>query len=166
MTKTETAKLLDAVRNAPIINGVITVVVSGTTFTFGQEFGGRISEGYREILLNAIKENCRMKMVRTYSKKELNSSPMRTQELLLWWKKNIDKGDLLIDALNRTDAFDKKWKNLTETDCSEMTAELWYDYRREKTNLIYDYKKLGVEKQNLRRLVELRSCIPAAWVKA
>lgn len=89
MTKKETDALLEAVKNAPIVNNQITVTVCGTTFTFGcpfKQFNGdrRITEGSREEWLEQIAVRCRMRFTSSISKKELDEPGLRTQNGIVY----------------------------------------------------------------------------------
>lgn len=86
MTKAETTALLEAVKNAPIVDGQITVTVFGTTFSFGGNNGWRdntITEDSRQQWLDNIAACCRMKFTRSISKKELDEPGLRSQNRIV-----------------------------------------------------------------------------------
>lgn len=88
MTKAETTALLEAVKNAPIVNNQITVTVFGTTFTFGcpyKQFNGdrRITEENRKEWLEFIERSCKMRLTSSISKKELDAPGLKSQNRIV-----------------------------------------------------------------------------------
>lgn len=86
MTKAETTALLEAVKNAPIVDGKITVTVFGTTFSFGGKTRLNdlsITESNRNQWLDNIAACCRMKLVRSFTKKELDERGLAHQNRIV-----------------------------------------------------------------------------------
>lgn len=86
MTKQETTALLEAVKNAPIVDGSITVKVCGTTFSFGGSNWYRsnpVTEENRERLLEAIERKCKMRFVQSIPKKELDAPGLKSQNRIV-----------------------------------------------------------------------------------
>ena len=86
MTKKETEALLEAVKNAPIVDGKITVTVMGTTFSFGGDNGWRnneITEDNRQQWLDNIAACCRMRLTRSIPKRELDEPGIRHQDFIV-----------------------------------------------------------------------------------
>lgn len=86
MTKQETTALLEAVKNAPIVNGTITVTVCGTTFSFG----GRawncdrfITEENRKEWLDMIESACKKRYTSSFTKKELDTPGLKHQNRIV-----------------------------------------------------------------------------------
>lgn len=158
MTKQETMLLLEAVKNAPIVDGTITVTVCGTTFSFGDKWSNKITEDNREKLLVSIGKACRARMTRGASKSELDRPAIRSQKLMLWWKDNIDKTEEVFQAAEIVKAYHDKWND--------------YDYARESERKKDYYKmeiaceKIGVSHKNVEKLAALRNSVPRAWEKA
>ena len=158
MTKQETTLLLEAVKNAPIVDGTITVTVCGTTFSFGDKWSNKITEDNREKLLVSIGKACRARMTRGASKSELDRPAIRSQKLMLWWKDNIDKTEEVFQAAEIVKAYHDKWND--------------YDYARESECKKDYYKmeiaceKIGVSHKNVEKLAALRNSVPRAWEKA
>lgn len=158
MTKQETTLLLEAVKNAPIVDGTITVTVCGTTFSFGDKWSNKITEDNREKLLVSIGKACRARMTRGASKSELDRPAIRTQKLMLWWKDNIDKTEEVFQAAEIVKAYHDKWND--------------YDYARESECKKDYYKmeiaceKIGVSHKDVEKLAALRNSVPRAWEKA
>lgn len=158
MTKQETTLLLEAVKNAPIVDGTITVTVCGTTFSFGDKWSNKITEDNREKLLANISKACRARMTRGASKSELDKSAIRSQKLMLWWKDNIDKTEEVFRVVEIIKAYHEKWND--------------YDYVRESERKKDFYKmeiaceKIGVSYEDIEKLAALRSSVPRAWERA
>jgi len=83
MTKTETTALLEAVKNAPIVNKSVTVTVCGTTFTFGNEWTNPFTEDTRQQWLDTIGRSCRARLTSGYSKKVLDEPGLRSQNRIV-----------------------------------------------------------------------------------
>lgn len=85
MTKAEISSLLDAVKNAPIINkSEIHVSVSGTEYTFqNRGFPFVDNETWRTNLLKLVEKRCKHKFVAILKANDLNRTCIRNQELLL-----------------------------------------------------------------------------------
>lgn len=83
MTKKETEALLEAVKNAPIVNGKVTVTVCGTTFTFGNEWHKPFTEDTRQQWLDSIAASCRIRLTSSYSKKVLDEPGLRSQNRIV-----------------------------------------------------------------------------------
>ena len=158
MTKQETTLLLEAVKNAPIVDGTIMVTVCGTTFSFGNKWHKKITENNRDELLGRIGQVCRARMTRSASKRELSRPAIRSQELMLWWKDNINKTEEVFQAVEIVKAYHDKWND--------------YDYARESECKKDYYKmeiaceKIGVSHKDVEKLAALRSSVPKAWEKA
>ena len=150
--------MLEAVKNAPIVDGTITVTVCGTTFSFGDKWSNKITEDNREKLLVSIGKACRARMTRGASKSELDRPAIRSQKLMLWWKDNIDKTEEVFQAAEIVKAYHDKWND--------------YDYARESECKKDYYKmeiaceKIGVSHKNVEKLAALRNSVPRAWEKA
>ena len=83
MTKQETTALLEAVKNAPIVNKSVTVAVFGTTFTFGNEWTRPFTEDNRQQWLDSIAASCRMRLTSGYNKKVLDEPGLRHQNRIV-----------------------------------------------------------------------------------
>lgn len=88
MTKAETKALLEAVKNAPIVNNQITVTVFGTTFTFGcpyKQFNGdrRITEENRKEWIALIERSCKKRFTSSVTKRELDTPGLRSQNRIV-----------------------------------------------------------------------------------
>lgn len=164
MTKQETTALLEAVKNAPIVDGKITVTVCGTTFTFGNEWNNRITEESREKLLDSIGRACRVRLTRSIPRSELDRPAIRSQKLMLWWKDNIGKTKEVLKSAKVSQAYHEKWD-----------AIKWYspEYRKTEKERNKDYdkvkkacKKIGVAPCDIEKLAYLRGTVPRSWEKA
>ena len=90
MTKKETEMLLEAVKNAPIENGQITVTVLGATFTFGSRFmlsrGGvpmQVTEENRNEWIERIKKRCNARLMVSITKRELDAPGLKHQNRIV-----------------------------------------------------------------------------------
>lgn len=86
MTKAETTALLEAVKNAPIVDGKITVTVMGTTFSFGGKTHFHdlsITEDNRKQWLDNIAACCRMRFTSSITKKELDKRSLAHQNRIV-----------------------------------------------------------------------------------
>lgn len=83
MTKKETEALLEAVKNAPIVNSSVTVTVLGTTYTFGNEWRRPFTDDTRQQWLDSIAASCRMRLTSSYSKKVLDEPGLRHQNRIV-----------------------------------------------------------------------------------
>lgn len=86
MTKQETTALLEAVKNAPIVDGKITVTVCGTTFSFGGRnmfCNNLVTEENRQKLLEAIEHKCKMRFTSSIPKKELDAPGLKSQNRIV-----------------------------------------------------------------------------------
>ena len=149
---------MEGVKNAPIVDGKITVTVCGTMFSFGDKWRNRITEDNRDELLVRIGNACRARMTRSISKSELDKSSIHSQKLTLWWKDNIDKTEEVFRVVEIIKAYHEKWND--------------YDYVRESERKKDFYKmeiareKIGVSYEDIEKLAALRSSVPRAWEKA
>ncbi len=165
MTKKETTALLEAVKNAPIVNKSITVTVCGTTFTFGNEWRNPITEDTRQQLIDSIGARCRKKLTRSISNRKLDTAAsIRSQNYLLWWKDNIDKTEAVREAYSMLLIYDKKWEGI-------YWCEMSYEQKRERDKDYHPiemaYKKLQIYKEyEFRCIANLRECVPPAWERA
>ena len=159
MTKQETTLLLEAVKNAPIVDGKITVTVCGTTFSFGDKWSNKITEDNREKLLANIGKACRARMTRGASKNELDRPAIYSQELMLWWKDNIGKTNDVLKAAEVSKAYHEKWDSL------RWSHDYW---AREKDydKVVTACKKADANPRDIDKLAALRSSVPRAWEKA
>ncbi len=164
MTKQETTLLLEAIKSAPIVNGVITVTVCGTTFTFGDEFRNKITEAGRGLLVESVGRACRARMTRTVTKKQLDADSQESQKRLLWWKDNLAKTDDVFRALDTLKEFEAKWagykwynakpKDIKEHDMNELIAKRAYE-------------SLDIHSAaDLKAIARLRASVPRSWVNA
>lgn len=86
MTKAETTALLEAVKNAPIVDGKITVTVMGTTFSFGGKTHFHdlsITENNRQQWLDNIAACCRMRFASSHTKKVLDEPGLKHQNRIV-----------------------------------------------------------------------------------
>jgi len=83
MTKAETTALLEAVKNAPIVNKSVTVTVCGTTFTFGNEWTRPFTDSTRQQWLDNIAACCRMRFTSSLTKRELDEPGLRHQNRIV-----------------------------------------------------------------------------------
>ncbi len=162
MTKKETTALLEAIKSAPIVNGVISVLVCGMTFTFGNPWD-KISEEGRDKLIINIGKRCRAKQTSGISKRELDKPGIASQKLLLWWKDNLDKTDDVRKTCALLEAYKKKWDGVNPY---RMSAVQEKERKAEHHPIEVACKKLGVATTSLRRLCGLRDCVPLSWLKA
>lgn len=163
MTKQETTLLLEAVKNAPIVDGTITVTVCGTTFSFGNKWSNKITEDNRDKLLVSIGKACRARMTRGASKSELDRPAIRSQELMLWWKDNIHKTKDVLKAAEASKAYHDKW------DALRWSHDYWArEKEREKDydKVVTACRKIDVNPRDIGKLAVLRSSVPRAWEKA
>lgn len=162
MTKKETAMLLEAVKNAPIINGVITVLVCGMTFTFGNPWDKITEEGKDALIVN-IGKRCRAKLTSGISKRELDKPGIESQKLLLWWKGNLDKTEGVRKTYALLEAFKKKWDGVNPY---LMSAAQEKERKIDHHPIVIACKRLDISIASLRRLCELRDYVPLSWLKA
>ncbi len=162
MTKQETTALLEAVKNAPIVDGKITVTVCGTTFTFGNEWNNRITEDSREKLLDSIGRACRARLTRSIPRSELDRPAIRSQKLMLWWKDNIGKTKEVMKAAKVSQAYTEKWNALRWShDYWARSNERNKDYEKVEKAC----KKIDVDPSDIEKLAYLRSTVPRSWEK-
>ena len=83
MTKAETTALLEAVKNAPIVNKSVTVTACGTTFTFGNEWIKPFTEDTRQQWLDNIAACCRTRFTSSFTKRELDEPGLRHQNRIV-----------------------------------------------------------------------------------
>lgn len=162
MAKKETAMLLEAIKNAPIVNGVITVLVCGTTFTFGKPWDKITEEGKNTLIAN-VGKRCRARKTSGISKRELDKPGIESQKLLLWWKYNLDKTDDVRKACALLEAYKKKWDGVNPY---RMSATQEKERKKNHRPVERACKKLDISIASLRRLCELRDCVPLSWLKA
>lgn len=164
MTKKETTMLLEAVKNAPIIDGVISVKIGNTTFSFGDKYCNAITEQNRGRLLNNIEMNCRAKLTETPSKRKLDSRSRVLQDALLWWKENIAKTDAVLYAYKLAKDFNERWRGKYSWNQSEEEEKL---KEQEYEKVMNARKATGItEYQTLFNIASMRSSVPTAWINA
>ncbi len=164
MTKKETTALLEAVKNAPIVNKSITVTVCGTTFTFGNEWRNPITEDTRQQLIDSIGARCRMKLTRSISKRELDAASIRSQNYLLWWKDNIDKTEAVREAYSMLLVHNKKWEGIM---WDKMTAAQKEERAKDYHPIMMTCKELHINREDeFCCIANQRECVPPAWERA
>lgn len=154
--------LLEAIKNAPIVNGVITVSVCGMTFTFGKPWDKITEEGKDTLIVN-VGKRCRAKQTSGVSKRELDKPGIESQKFLLWWKDNLNKTDGVRKACALLEAYEKKWGRVNPY---RMGAVQEKERKMDHHPIEIACKKLDISISSLRRLCELRDCVPLSWIKA
>lgn len=163
MTKQETTLLLEALKSAPIVDGVITVTVCGTTFTFGDPWSNKITEGARGMFIESIGRVCRARMARTITKKQLDADSQESQKRLLWWKDNLDKTDAVFRALDMLKEFEAKWAGYKWYDASPKEIK---EHHIDELVVRQTCAALGTDISNIKAIAYLRASVPRSWEKA
>lgn len=166
MTKQETIALLEAVKNAPIVNGTITVTVCGTTFSFGGRTwnGDRfVTEENRKEWLDIIERTCKKRYTSSITKKELDRKATDSQNHLLWWKDNISKMDDVARVEKKRKEFDKKWGRMKFADMTDLQCK---ERKSEHKLIKSEENKLGIEYLDIHLLMYVRQEIPKSWMRA
>lgn len=162
MTKQETTLLLEALKSAPIVDGTITVTVCGTTFTFGDPWRNKITEGERGTLIESVGRACRARMTRTITKKQLDADSQKSQERLLWWKNNLDKTDAVFCALDMIKEFEAKWAGYKSYNTNSKEIK---EHDHDAFAVEQACKHLGTNITDLKAIAYLRASVPRSWVK-
>ena len=154
--------MLEAVKEAPIVDGKITVTVCSTTFSFGDKWRNEITEDNRDELLARIGKACRARMTRSIPKRELDRPAIHSQKLMLWWKDNIDKTEEVFRAAEISEAYHDKWDSLRWShDYYAREKERKTDYDK----VVTACRKIDVNPQDIRKMAALRNSVPRAWEK-
>jgi hypothetical protein len=163
MTKQETTLLLEALKSAPIVDGVITVTVCGTTFTFGDPWRNKITEGGRSMLIENVGRACRARMTRTITKKQLDADSQESQKRLLWWKDNLDKTDAVFRALDMLKEFEVKWADYKWYNAKPKEIK---EHGVDELVVRQACAAIGLDISNLKAIAYLHASVPRSWVKA
>jgi hypothetical protein len=163
MTKQETTLLLEALKNAPIVDGVITVHVCGTTFTFGDHWRNKITEDGRSMLIENISRVCRARMARTTTKKQLDADSRKSQERLLWWKDNLDETDAVFRALDMLKEFEAKWADYKWYNANPKEIK---EHGIDELVVRQACAALGIDISNIKAIAYLRTSVPRSWERA
>lgn len=163
MTKQETTLLLEALKSAPIVDGVITVTVCGTTFTFGDSWRNKISEENRSLLVESVGKVCRARMTRTVTKKQLDADSQESQRRLLWWKDNLDKTDAVFRTLDMLKEFETKWAGYK---CYNAKPKEIKEHGVDELVVRQACAVLGTDITDIKAIAYLRASVPRSWVKA
>lgn len=162
MTKQETTLLLEALKSAPIVDGVITVTVCGTTFTFGDSWRNKITEENRILLVESVGKACRARMTRTITKKQLDADSQESQRRLLWWKDNLDKTDAVFRAFDMLKEFETKWAGYKWYDANPKEIK---EHGDDEFAVRQACSVLGTDITDLKAIAYLRASVPRSWVK-
>ncbi len=157
--------LLDAVKNAPIVDGKISVSVCGTTFTFGEKCNP-VTEASREKLLDHIGKACRARQTHTMTWRERDDRSMRLQEALGWWKGNVGKTDLVLRAERMVRSYKEKWNYIFEWN---MTRQQIDERQKDMALTEAALNPLGfclATSNSLLEIAGMRCCVPRAWLNA
>lgn len=163
MTKQETTLLLEALKSAPIVDGVITVTVCGTTFTFGDPWRNKITEGGRSILIENVGRACRARMTRTITKKQLDADSQESQKRLLWWKDNLDKTDAVFRALDMLKEFKTKWADYKWYNAKPKEIK---EHGVDELVVRQTCAAIGLDISTLKATAYLRASVPRSWERA
>lgn len=163
MTKQETTLLLEALKSAPIVDGVITVTVCGTTFTFGDSWRNKITEGNRSMLVENVGRACRARMTRTITKKQLDADSQESQKRLLWWKDNLDKTEAVFRALDMLKEFEAKWAGYKWYNAKPKEIK---EHGIDELVVRQTCAALGTDISNIKAIAYLRASVPRSWEKA
>lgn len=155
--------LLEALKSAPIVDGVITVTVCSTTFTFGNHWRNKITEDNRSMLVESISKVCRARMTRTITKKQLDADSQESQRRLLWWKDNLDKTDAVFRTLDMLKEFETKWAGYKWYNAKPKEIK---EHGVDELVVRQACAALGTNITDIKAIAYLRASVPRSWVKA
>lgn len=123
--------------------------------------GAFSEEEARKLLTERLLHSARSWQPRSTPRKVLEKDSLKGQEELLWWKHNMGMLDIVLHIAEMEKELDERFADLSRYDkiCSK-------EYRRGLDKIRIEKQKHHLENFNIKSLLQKRSIVPLAWIKA